>query len=662
MPQPQPQPKEQTEPNLLTRSFDLHITKRVDDQAGENRNLILQFPFSSEEPYVRADWWTDERWTEVLGHRAEEADLTRLNAGAAVLLNHGHGGTNGAALRSVGKTVRAWIENGRGYVEVKMSRRAGMEPLLQDIEDGLIPGVSVGYRILEKKLTQKNEAGPDEYRVTRWQPMEVTLCDVPADATVGIGRSITTNEEIKNMKLKDNAERVADDSEADTATAPTPTPEKKHEPSSINPEALRSEILATERKRMSEIRKLVRSVKLDDALSDDMIERGINVDDARKEVLEQLANRSESQPITSRADIHTIRDETETRREMMTEALLHRSDPSRPLPDGARQFVGLSLIELARDSLADKGVSTRGLDRMQVATRAFQSTSDFPDILANVANKSLRQAYESAPRTFTPWARQTSAADFKPINRAALSDAPALETVTENGEFKRGAITDGKETYQLVTVGKILGLTRQAIINDDLSAFTRLPAMFASAAANYESDTVYSILTANANLADGVALFHNTHANLTGTGTVISVDSLGVARSMMRKQKTPKGNVMNLLPRFMIVPSALETVAAQFVSQAYVASQSSHINPFAGALEVISEARLDASSATAWYLAADNGTIDTVEYCYLEGNNGVYLETRQGFDVDGMEIKARLDFAAKAIDYRGLYKNNGTAG
>jgi len=410
---------------------------------------------------------------------------------------------------------------------------------------------------------------------------------------------------------------------------------------------------------VTEIKQVCRSVNLDDAVTDDLIERGVTVDVARKEALEKLAERSTKQEISSRADIYTVTDETGVRRDMMTAAILHRSNPSVALPDGARQFAHLSLMEMARENLNKRGVSTSGLDKLQLASRAFEGTSDLPSVLANVANKSLRAAYEAAPRTFTPWARQTSASDFKSISRTNLSDAPALEAVNENGEFRRGAVTDGAETYQLATVGKIIGITRQALINDDLNAFTRIPAMFAMAAANYESDTVYGIVTANAVLSDGVALFHATHTNLTGTGTALSVTSLGVARALMRKQKTPKGVYMNLRPRFLVVPAALETIATQFVSQAYVAAQSSNINPFAGALEVITDARLDDNSATAWYLMADNSSIDTIEYAYLEGNNGVYIETRQGFDVDGMEIKARLDFAAKAIDYRGLYKNNG---
>lgn len=632
--------------NIVTRSFDLAVTKRADGNQDQNQNLILEFPFSSEEPYLRSSWF-DGPWIEVLGHKSEEIDLSRLNGGAPVLLNHGWSKTENAPLNSVGRTLRAWIENGRGYVEVKMSRREDMKPLLQDIEDGIIANVSVGYLIIERTLVQENEGQPNEYRVTNWLPLEITLCDIPADATVGIGRSIN-EKEVRTVGNENQAPVVNNDPPIDNKRA-----------AEIDADKLKQDVLAAERKRMAEIKSMVRSVKLDETVADDLIERGVTLDDARKEVLTQLAKRTEQTPISSRADIHTITDETETRREMVAEALMHRYRPSNKLSDGARQYAGLSLIELARDLLEQNGIKTRGMDRMQIASRAFQGTSDFPNILANVANNTLRQAYEAAPRTFQAWARQAAAPDFKSMSRTNLSDAPALESVNENGEFKRGAITDGKETYQLATVGKIIGLTRQAIINDDLSAFTRVPAMFAMAAANYESDIVYGIITANAALADGVALFHATHNNLTGTGTAISVTSLGVARAMMRKQTTPKGAVMNLRPRFMIVPAALETIAAQYVSQQYVAAKSSDYNPFAGQLEVISEARLDANSATAWYLAADNAAIDTVEYCYLEGQNGVYIETRQGFEVDGMEIKARLDFAAKAIDYRGIYKNVG---
>ena len=629
---------------LSTRSLSLSISKRAEEDGSESvpGNMVLEFPFSSESPYLRQSWF-DDPWVEILGHKDEEIDLSRLNDGAPVLLNHGASKTEESALRSIGKTVRAWVQDGRGYVEVKLSRRAGMEGLLQDIQDEIVQNVSVGYQILERTLVSHKEGFPDEYRVTKWLPMEVTLCDIPADATVGLGRSIDINGD-KEMEQR-----------TDEAAVTQPA---------IDVDAIRSaakaDAVKQERQRASDIRVAVRSAGLDMSYADELIDGDVTVDAARAQVLEKLAARTESAPISSRADIFTTVDETETRRSLMTEAVLYRANPSAKLSDGARQYAGLSMIDIAKECLDARGVKYRGMDRLQIVSRAFEGNSDLPNVLANVANKSLRQAYESAPRTFTPWARQTTAPDFKLMSKVSLSDAPALEKVTENGEFKRGAVTDGKETYQLATYGKIIGLTRQAIINDDLSAFTRVPAMFATAAANLESDTVYGILTANAALADGVALFHAaTHLNYTSTGTVISIDSLGVAKKLMRLQKTPKNVVMNLTPKFLIVPAQIENVGWQYTTPEYNAATAATVNPFRGQLQLIVEPRLDASSGTAWYMAADSNMVDTIEYCYLEGQNGVYIETRQGFDVDGMEIKARLDFAAKAIDYRGLYKNVG---
>lgn len=626
---------------LFNRSVGLNLTQR-DGNEDSSENLVLEFPFSSEEPYARSSFFRDDPWIEVLGHRNEEVDLSRLNTGAPVLLNHGAGRTADVPYNSIGITKRAWIDNGRGYVEVKLSRRDGMRSVLQDVKDGIISNVSVGYQIQERALTKRNSEQPDEYRVTSWLPMEITLCDIPADATVGIGRSITNEVEMENKEM------VTEEVKEETRSV------------EIDLDKIKNEAMASERKRSSEIKQLVRSVSLDEKIAEDMIERGVTVDQAKDVVLSKLQERTSLniQNATS-ADIYTSRDETETKREGMTDAVLYRADPRTKLSDNAKQYAGLSLIELARDHLASKGVSVRGLDRMQIAARAFEGTSDLTSVFANVANKSLRQAYELAPRTFTAWARETRASDFRTITRVALSDAPMLKKVTENGEFERGAVTDGKETYQLATYGKIVGFTRQSMINDDLSALTRVPSAMAAAVAALESDVVYGILTTNAALSDSVALFHSTHGNLTGTGTAIDVTSLGTARALMRKQKTPQGVVMNIRPRFLIVPGAKETLAEQFVSDNYVASESSKINTISTTLTVVAEARLDDNSTTAWYLAADPSMIDTIEYCYLEGQQGAYLETRQGFEIDGMEIKVRSDFAAKAIDYRGIYKNVG---
>ena len=317
---------------------------------------------------------------------------------------------------------------------------------------------------------------------------------------------------------------------------------------------------------------------------------------------------------------------------------------------------------MARSFLEGEGVRVRGLSRDEIATRALHTTSDFPAILAAVTNKTLRDAYAAAPRTFPPLARRATAADFKDMHRLQLGEAPQLETVNESGEFKRGSMGEGKESYRVETWGKVIGITRQVIINDDLDAFTRIPALFGTAAATLESDVVWGIVISNPNMADGVALFHASHRNLAGTGTALDVANLGKARAQMAKQTGLDGRtVLNIRPAFLVVPSSLELTAEQLIAQNLVPAKSTDVVPQSiRSLAVIAEPRLDPTSgAVPWYLFASPSSIDTIEYAYLEGQDGVYIETRIGFDVDGVEIKARLDFGAKAIDWRGLFKNAG---
>jgi hypothetical protein len=445
-------------------------------------------------------------------------------------------------------------------------------------------------------------------------------------------------------------------------------PTQTTETSTHTTDEARAEGVRLERVRVAEIGKITRAANLPENFSQKLVADGVELSQARKLVLDELARKS-TETGTINSQVSIIRDEIDTCRNLVENALLHRHDPKNyKLDDGARQYRGMSLMEIGRDLLERRGVHARGLSKSEVAgamlgleTRGgFHSTSDFPFILANVANKTLRSAYEAAPQTFKGFARQTTNPDFKTIARTQLGDAPSLDKVNESGEFKRGTVGEAREQYALATYGKVVAVTRQTIINDDLGAFTRLPEMFGRAAADLESDTVWGIITANAAMGDGVTMFHANHGNLAGTGTVISVASLGEARTGMRKQKGLNGRFINVMAKYLLVPASLETIAEQFVTQTNIVyTKSTDYNPFANKLQVVAEPRLDAASAISWYLAADPAQIDTIEYAYLEGQEGVYLESRVGFDVDGVELKARLDFAAKSIDWRGFWKNAG---
>lgn len=446
-------------------------------------------------------------------------------------------------------------------------------------------------------------------------------------------------------------------------TVVTATGEEARDELKINLDAERQAAALAERTRIREIEKVGLTLNVDARLVAQHVEAGTSIEEFRKVALDDAATRGEEPTIRSAAAVVT-RDQTDTRRAGIMAALLHRYDPAVfPLKDDlGRDWAGQTLLDLAKECLETAGTRTKRLPRHEIAKLAL-STSDFPSILADVANKTLRQAYEAYPRTFLPFSRRRSAVDFKNINAVQLGEAPSLQKVNEKGEFTHGSIAESKETYKLATYGRIVSITRQTIINDDLSAFTRIPAGFGVAAATLESDTVWGIITSNPAMGDGVALFHANHANLnTGTGSALALAGMGAGMAAMAKQKGLDGvTVLNVQPRYLVVPVALQLAAFQMIAPNLAPAKSADLVPdYIRALTPIAEPRLDAASTTAWYLFASPDQIDTIEYAYLEGQDGVYIETRQGFDVDGVEIKARLDFGAKAIDWRGLQKNVGS--
>lgn len=435
----------------------------------------------------------------------------------------------------------------------------------------------------------------------------------------------------------------------------------------VNEAAMRriaQDAMEGERARISGIQDAARKLGVGEEITADLVRRGVSLDAARGALIDAAAQNDRA--VETRPHIRMGGQcEVDTRRSAVEAALLHRHDPGRfELTAAARDWRGLSLIEMARDILASEGVRVRGLSRDELATRALHSTSDFPLILSNVTNKTLRAAYETAPRTFAPIARRTTVADFRDVHRLQLGEAPQLEKVNESGEYKRGTLGEAQEKYRIETFGKVIGITRQVLINDDLDAFTRVPALFGTAAATLESDVVWGVITANAAMADGKALFHAGHNNIAATGVKLDVAGLAKARTAMSLQKGLDGKtVLNIRPAFLVVPTSLELEAEQLLAQNIVPAKSTDVVPGSlRSLTVISEPRLDpGTGALPWYLMASPAAIDTIEYAYLEGQEGVAMETRMGFDVDGMEIRARLDFGAKAIDWRGLYKNPGVA-
>lgn len=595
---------------------------------------------------VRRGGFFSEPYDEQLDMGAKSIRLERLNRGAPLLNTHSQFDLGNV----LGVVERAWLDGQEGKATVRFSDRAEVTPIWNDVKSGIIRNVSVGYRVHAYKDMSKPDDKFKTYRATDWEPFEISLVPIPADA----GSQVRSDGLQKNdVEIETRIEKPGGIMEP--VITPTPAP-------IVDQDAIRKEATEAERARVLGIKTATRAAKLDDAFSEKLIADGVQVDEARKLVIDELAKRSEQTPVTSTVSMGV--DEVEKRNASLENAIMHRWDAKTVALEAGREFRHFTLLEMARESLEARGIRTRGMSKMQLAERALHSTSDFKLVLENVVNKTLRAGYDAAPKTFMPFVREVQVADFKQISRTQLGDAPKLKEVLEDGEFTSGAMKDGAEKYQLKTYGRIVGITRQVLINDDLSAFTRVPEMFGRSAADLESDVVYGLITANAAMADAIALFHATHGNLAGAGAAPDVTTLSAARQAMRQQKglsdsTAEEQYINVIAQFLIVPPKYETASEQLLSSVMVPNGVSAVNPFAGKLQLIVEPRLEVSGADAWYLAASPSQVDTIEIAYLQGQSGVMIETKEGFEIDGLQIKARHDFAAKAIDWRGLYKNPG---
>lgn len=563
--------------------------------------------------------------------------MDRLLAGAPLLLDH-----MASTHRQVGVVESARIENGQGIAVVRFSKRAEVEPIFQDVKDGIIRSVSVGYKVHRYVREDREDSDVPLLRAVDWEPAEISLVSIPADAAAQI-RSDEKNDPaapaIQTASEGAQKEERSMDPELNPA-APVAT---------VDTAEIARRAAEDERARASEIRTAVRSVGLSDDVADRLIDAGTAVDAARSEILSAVAARQAATDTRTGSTATIIRDESETLVTRAADALFSRATGAEPTEAG-RELRGLSLVEMARkfSGSSSSMSASQSVDAALSRRSGMHGTSDFANVLSNVVGRTLRNAYQTAQRTYTPFVREVEVSDFRPVSRVQFGDHPALQKVAEGAEFQYGTIGDGAETYALATYGKVVAITRQAIINDDLSAFSRIPAMQGAAAARLESDLVYAILSANPKMSDGKDLFHSGHGN--SLTAALDVAGLAKIRAAGRKQRTMDGKELNVEFSFLIV-NPDDELEAQKLLGSITPNASSEFNPFVNSMRLIVDPRV---SAGQFHTAANPSFIDTIEVAYLSGQRGLQTFTREGFEVDGVEVKARLDVAAAAIDFRGM--------
>lgn len=363
--------------------------------------------------------------------------------------------------------------------------------------------------------------------------------------------------------------------------------------------------------------------------------------------------------------IWITRDETDTQIEGLVCAMM------RDYTGPGEQYRGMRLSGLAMHLAGPNA----GFDRMRAIEGGFRSTtmmggahgvSDFAYVTTEVMNRSLLAEYD---RRGANWNLVTgtpqSAMDFRELHAVRFGGDFQLKTVKENGEYQEATLADEAEGLTVERRGRTINLTFEAVVNDDMGAFQRIPREFAMAARVMEASMVWKLIRANAALkSDNTALFHADHKNLAGSGAAISVATIGAARKAMWEQTAfgtkDAEDFLQVVADRLIVPPALETTALQFVA-GITPTKGADTNPYKGAVEPSVVPNLGAAaggSDTAWYLFSSD--LPPVDVAYLDGYESPTVQTIEGMNPDKVTMNARHIFGAAVTEHRGSYKNAGS--
>jgi hypothetical protein len=290
-------------------------------------------------------------------------------------------------------------------------------------------------------------------------------------------------------------------------------------------------------------------------------------------------------------------------------------------------------------------------------------TDDLPALLDNVSDKQARLGYTAAPVSYPLWCSIGVANNYRRSTVVGASEFPALPRVAENAEVPLATRSDAKEFVQVYKYAQRSRVTDQVIFGDDASVLVSEPFEYGKAARMTVQREVSALLTSNSGTGPtlnqtGLVLFHATHGNYTNPGAAPSVSTLDTARQAMRLRTDPtSGNVLNCVPRVLLVPAALETVARVLAQ-----SQNSALADAEGDLLVAVDPNLDAGTngTVAWYLTADPAKFSTVLVSFLNGMDSPTVESLRPWEIDGIEFRVRIDFAVTPVDYRTLHRNRGT--
>lgn len=635
---------------------------RLLEAGGDDADVVIEGVYSTGSAVRRWDWDLGP-YNEELSIDAAHIRRDRLDAGVVpILLDHVPTVRN-----TVGIVFEDWIEGSKAYFRAKLERGTpDADAILNKVRQGIIKTVSVGYRV--HKLLEVTTAGEKlpTLRAIEWEPWEISFTPVPADAGAKL-RKEDGNASVYPCEITRSNPVSTGDTSMTTATQANQTPAPEVVPAPIetraavtpaaDPSAAIQAAIEAERQRSGEIRNLCTRHAMDAAFTEKLIVEGRSVQEAGSAILQALAERSAATPTnTTTASVGHSYDDPAVIRSALVEAYAFKVSPGQR-PDGkAREFIGRSFLEGFGELLQARGERVE-ISREKLAERALHTTSDFPVILGDAAHRVIAPDYEASAPTYKQIANQIQFTDFRPHYVLKTGEFPALEKLGEGGEIKSKSIDDAKqESAQLETKAVMIGVSRNLLINDSLGQVAGILAKYGRRIAAQENKAAWDFLKSNPKLlSDGTALFHANHKNLYPTAVASpDHDTLSAIRAMLRKHETD-GIPHNFSLKTLYVDPDLETDAERLAAS-ILAAVTGEVNVFSGKFGVIVEPNL--SSHNSWYAATSVSEAPTLVYGYLNGAEGPQVDTREGWNRMGMELRIVSDWGIGLNGEKGIVRVN----
>ena len=374
-------------------------------------------------------------------------------------------------------------------------------------------------------------------------------------------------------------------------------------------------------------------------------------------------------PSTTRAAISDIEQEVLSaalcRSARLPDLEQHFDDNILSLAD--RRYRDLGLQELLIHAAQANGYEGRSLrgDLPTVLEAGF-STESLPGILSNVANKFLLAGFQSVESSWRAIAAIRNVPDFKPVTSYRLTGASQYAKVGPGGEITHGTLGEEKYTNQADTYGRMIGISRQDIINDDLGALSTVPKKLGRGAALCLNEVFWSTFLDNA------AFFTAMNGGLvSGTDTALTVDGLTKAEVAFLERTDPEGKPLGIEPKLLLVPNNLSVPASQLMHSLEIRDTGAGAayptaNPHTGKFQIVRSSYLAASSSQAnadpraWYLLADPQDLAVIEVAFLNGSVEPTIEQAQAdFSTLGIQMRGWHDFGVSMQDARAAIKMAG---